>query len=74
MGNRAANNQVATLLHSQVCGLTIGDRLLDICRKGGCVPNIVREALTWDEILDAISTVLDLTWSPTIHSCSIAPG
>ena len=32
------------------------DRLLGACQKGGCVPNIVRAALTYDEMLDAISS------------------
>jgi DNA-binding transcriptional LysR family regulator len=34
------------------------DRLLDICHKGGCVPNVVRSALTYHEMLDAISNGL----------------
>jgi DNA-binding transcriptional LysR family regulator len=34
------------------------DRLLDTCRRGGWQPNIVHEALTYDEMLDAISSGL----------------
>jgi DNA-binding transcriptional LysR family regulator len=34
------------------------DRLLDICHKSGCLPNIAHEALTYDEMLDAISSGL----------------
>ena len=31
-------------------------RMFDICRQNGGMPNIVREVLTYDELLDAIAT------------------
>lgn len=30
--------------------------VMETCHQSGCTPNIVREALTYDEMLDAIST------------------
>lgn len=51
---RELSGQAAVWLAREV-NPALYDRILDTCYKAGCVPNIVRQALTYDEMLDAIS-------------------
>jgi hypothetical protein len=54
---RELSGEAAVWLAREV-NTVLYERLLDACLTGGYVPNIVREALTYDEMLDAISSGL----------------
>jgi DNA-binding transcriptional LysR family regulator len=56
---REVSGEAAVWLSREV-NAALYDRLLDICRRNGCSPRIVRMALTYHEMLDAISSGLGI--------------
>jgi DNA-binding transcriptional LysR family regulator len=47
---------VASVWLAREVNAALYDRIRDTCHQSGCLPNIVRETLTYDEMLDAISS------------------